>query len=177
MRWKRPLNFNSGNSVSDSLTSLDGFGRVIFNQNLQGPSSTNYDTSETDYDIMGQSYRTTMPYVATASPSSSNTTAPSVNTTYDALRRPLTIADAIGGTVAYTYSDNDVLQKATGTQAFQKQFEYDGLGRLASVCEISSTLPGVGTCGQTTAKTGLWTTYTYDALGHLLSVTQNAQAT
>lgn len=170
-------NFNGGNSVTDSLTTVDGFGRVIFNQNLQGPGSTNYDTYETDYDIMGQSYRTTMPYVATASPSSSNTTAPSVNTTYDALGRPLSIADALGGTVSYTYSDNDVLQKTTGTQAFQKQFEYDGLGRLTSVCEISSTLPGVGACGQTTAKTGLWTKYTYDALGHLLSVTQNAQAT
>ncbi len=170
-------NFNGGNSVSDSLTTVDGFGRVIFNQKLQGPSLTNYDTQETDYDIMGQSYRTTMPYVATASPSSSNTTAPSVNTTYDALGRPLSIADALGGTVSYTYSDNDVLQKTTGTQTFQKQFEYDGLGRLSSVCEISSTLPNVGTCGQSTAKTGLLTSYTYDAFGRLLTVTQNAQPT
>src|SRR6185437_5361892 len=61
-------------------------------------------------------------------------------------------------------------------QSFKKQYEYDGLGRLSSVCEISATLPGVGTCGQATTQTGYWTKYTYDALGHLTKVTQNAQA-
>ncbi len=169
-------NFNSGNSASDSRTTVDGFGRPIFSQRKQGPSATTYDTGETDYNNLGQPSRSTMPYSAAASPTSSNTTAPATTTTYDALGRALTIKDADGGTVANTYTNNDVSQKVSGTQTFQKQFEYDGLGRLTSVCEISSTLPGVGTCGQSTKQTGYWTVYTYDALGHLLTVTQNAQA-
>ena len=35
----------------------------------------------------------------------------------------------------------------------------------------------MGACGQSNSETGYWTKYTYDALGHLLTVTQNAQAT
>ena len=57
----------------------------------------------------------------------------------------------------------------------QKQFEYDSLGRLTSVCEVT-TLTGGGTCGQTTTATGYWTKYTYDAIGDLTGVTQNAQS-
>jgi RHS repeat-associated protein len=169
-------NFNSGNSSSDSLTTVDGFGRPVFTQRKQGPTATNYDTSETDYNSLGQPYRSTMPYTAAASPTSSNTTAPAATRTYDALGRVLTITDANGGKVSYAYTNNDVLRTVSGTQTFQKQLEYDGLGRLTSVCEISSTLPLVGACGPSGAQTGLWAKYTYDALGHLLTVTQNAQA-
>lgn len=169
-------NFNGGNSASDSRTTVDGFGRPIFSQRLQAPGGTNYDTVETDYNNVGQPYRFTMPYTATASPSSPNNTVAATTKTYDALGRVLTITDADGGTISYTYTNNDVLQQVSGSQTFQKQFEYDGLGRLTSVCEISATLPGVGTCAQKTSQTGYWTKYSYDALGRLLTVTQNAQA-
>lgn len=167
-------NFNSGNSTSDSRTTVDGFGRPILSQRLQGPGATQYDTAEIDYNNVGLANRSTMPFSAAAGGTSS--TAPGVKTTYDALGRVLTVTDANGGQVAYTYTNNDVLQAGSGTQTFQKQFEYDGLGRLTSVCEMSTTLPGVGTCGQTTQQSGYWTKYTYDALGHLLTATQNAQA-
>jgi RHS repeat-associated protein len=171
-------NFNGGNSSADSLTTVDGFGRPAFAQRKQAPASDNYDTTETDYNNLGQPYRFTMPYTATASPSSQNNTVAATTKTYDALGRVLTITDADGGTVSYTYTANDVLQQASGGQTFSKQFEYDGLGRLTSVCEITpgtSTWPG-GTCAQTSTQTGYWTKYTYDALGRLLTVAQNAQA-
>jgi RHS repeat-associated protein len=166
--------FNAGNSASDSRTTVDGFGRPILNQQLQGPGSTNYDTVETDYNNFGQPNRSTMPFQAAAGGTSS--TAPGIATTYDVLGRSLTITDANGGTISFAYSNNDVLQQISGSHTFQKQFEYDGLSRLTSVCEISSTLPGVGACAQANAKTGLWTKYTYDGFGHVITVTQNAQA-
>jgi RHS repeat-associated protein len=171
------LSFNSPTSVSDSRTTVDGFGRPVFGQRLQGPSSANYDTVETDYNSLGQPYRSTMPYAATASPTSSNTTIGATVRTYDALGRVLTVTDPDNGLVSYTYIKNDVLQTVSGTQSFQKQFEYDGLGRLKSVCEISTSLPGVGSCGQTaTGQSGYWTQYTYTALGQIHTVTQNSQA-
>ncbi len=169
------LNFNGNISTSDSRTTVDGFGRIVFSQRLQGQSGSNYDTTEIDYDNLGRPYRSTMPFTETAPPSQ-NSSAPGKTTTYDALGRVLSVKDNNGGQVTYTYTANDVLQQVSGTQAFQKQYEYDGLGRLTSVCEMSSTLLGIGTCGQHTTQKGYWTKYTYDALGHLLTVKQNAQA-
>lgn len=170
------LSFNSAKSVSDTRVTADGFGRQILSQRAQAPSLAEYDTSESDYNIMGQISRSTMPFQAAAG--ATNSTAPGTTTVYDALGRPTLVTDAGGGTVSYQYIDNDVLQTVGPTQNFIKQFEYDGLGRLTSVCEVTpgtSAWPG-GNCAQTNAKTGYWTKYTYDALGNLLTVTQNVQS-
>lgn len=169
------LSFNGGNSVSDQRATLDGFGRPVLSQRLQAPGSATYDTWETDYNNTNQADRATMPFSASAG--GTNSSAPGLGATYDALGRALSVTDADGGATTYTYTNNDVLIKSSGGKTFSRQLEYDGLGRITSVCEISTTLPGVGTCAQTTSKTGYWTKYTYDGLGHLLTVTQNAQAT
>ena len=60
------LTFNGSNSVSDSRVTVDGFGRSVLAQHLQSPGSTNYDTTETDYDNVGRPSRSTMPFVAPA---------------------------------------------------------------------------------------------------------------
>jgi RHS repeat-associated protein len=168
------LTFNAGQSVLDARATVDGFGRPILSQTLQGPSASNYDTSQTDFNTVGLPSRSTLPFSASAGGTSSS--APGVTTTYDALGRPLSVADSGGGSTSYSYIGNDVLVTLSGSQTLKKQLEYDGLGRLTSVCEVSTTLSGVGTCGQSTTQTGYWTKYTYDALGHMLTVTQNAQA-
>lgn len=167
-------NFNSGNSVSDGRNTVDGFGRTILAQRLQGPGGA-YDTVETDYNNIGLPIRSTLAFSAPAG--GTNATAPATTMTYDALGRVLTVQDAGRGQVTYQYINNDILQTAsgTGTRSFEKQLEYDGLGRLRSVCEMTQ-LTGSGTCGQTNSVNGYWTKYTYDALGHILTVTQNAQA-
>jgi RHS repeat-associated protein len=166
------LTFNGGNSVSDSRTTVDGFARPMLSQRAQKPSLAEYDSLATCYNVMGQVSFTSMPYTAVAG--STSCAAPGTTTTYDALGRPLTVTDGGGGTTIYQYINNDVLQTAGPTQTFQKQFEYDGLGRLASVCEITSA-SGSGSCGQSNSATGFLTKYTYDALGNLLTVAQNAQ--
>jgi YD repeat-containing protein len=62
----------------------------------------------------------------------------------------------------------------TGENEKRRQFEYDALGRLTSVCEVTGAA-GSGSCAQTSTATGYWTTYTYDVLDDLVNVTQNAQ--
>jgi RHS repeat-associated protein len=172
------MNFNSiNNSTSDTLVTLDGLGRSHISQTKQSSSLTTYDSVETDYDVIGRPSRVTLPYSGNAG--QTNSSAPAVTTSYDALNRPMAVTDAGGGTISYTYPQNDVYQtlgpKPSGeNNPKSKQLEYDSLGRLTSVCEITGLI-GSGPCAQTSPATGYWTKYTYDANGNLTGVTQNAQ--
>ena len=176
------LNFNSNNSTVDELTTVDGVGRPHVQQTRQSPSSSNFDSVETDYDALGRVSRVTVPYNGTAG--QTNSSAPATTTTYDALSRVYQVTDGGGGTATYTYSStsNDTLVAVgphpTGENLKQRQFEYNSLGWLTSVCELTSGTtpwPG-GTCPQNNSQTGYWTKYTLDALSDILTVTQNAQS-
>lgn len=170
------LTFNSNNSTVDVLSTLDNLGRNRLRQRRQAPGSSSFDSVQTDYDSVGRPSRFTLPFVQAAG--QPNPSAPAVTTAYDALGRVSTVSDAGGGSTTYIYAQNDVLVTAlpapVNENTKRRQLEYDSLGRLTSVCEITS-LPGSGACGQTVAQTGFWTRYTYDALGNLTGVTQNAQ--
>jgi RHS repeat-associated protein len=169
----------SGTSVSDVRTTVDGLGRPILQQTKQGPSASNYDTVETDYDSLGRVSKVTLPFNAAAG--TANSSAPGTSTQYDALGRVSSVSDSGGGTTSYTYNNNDDLVVTTGQPSGEnpkrRQFEYNGLGRLTSVCEVTagtSSFPG-GACGQNNPLTGYLTQYAYDTIGDLTSVTQNAQ--
>jgi YD repeat-containing protein len=171
------LNFNGTTSTADTRITLDNQGRPHVTQQKQSQSSSNYDSVETDYDSLGRTAKTTIPYTGTAGQTSSGN---GTTTVYDALSRPTQVTDAGNGWTKYTYAQNDVLIETgplgTGDSNTKKrQLQYDGLGRLTSVCEVSSA-SGSGTCGQTTSQTGFWTKYTYDLLNNLAGVTQNAQS-
>jgi RHS repeat-associated protein len=166
------LTFNS--SVVDHLTTVDGLGRPSISQTKQGPSSGNYDSVETAYDANGRVSKTTMPYVAASGVACSGT-CPGTSYGYDSLNRVTSVTDGGNGYTDSVYTNNDVLQTVGPTPTRQKQLEYDGLGRLSSVCELTTTLTGNGNCAQKNNQTGYWTTYTYDVLGNLKGVTQSAQ--
>ena len=77
----------------------------------------------------------------------------------------------------YTYNLNDTTVTVTpapsGENAKTRQYEYDALGRLTSVCEVTG-VSSAG-CGQNNGTgTGYKTAYTYDPLGNL---TQAVEAT
>jgi RHS repeat-associated protein len=172
------LNFNSSSSTSDLLVNMDGLGRSLISQVREAPGSTTYDSVETDYDIVGRPSKTSLPYSGSAG--QTNSAAPGTSTTYDALNRKYQITDGGGSTVTFTYAQNDTYRMVgpapTGENTKRTQFEYDALGRMASVCEITSAT-GSGSCSQTSPATGYWTTYTYDLNNNLTGVTQNAQST
>jgi RHS repeat-associated protein len=173
------LTFNNNSSTYDFRTTLDGLGRVHVSQRKNGPSVGTYDSVETDYDAEGRIDRVTMPYNGTAGETDSS--APATTTTYDGANRPLTITDGGGGTVSYSYNERDVLKTVgpapSGENTKNWQYEYDGLGHLMEVCEITTTLGGYGTCSETNPQNGFYTTYGTDAIGDLTSTSQNAQTT
>lgn len=166
-------------STADSLTTVDGLGRVHVSQRKESPSSSTYDSVETDYDSLGRPSQTTLPYATTAG--LTNSSAPRTTITYDALSRKLTVKDSetIQRTVTFAYNQNDSYRTLgpapTGENTKRKQSEYDALGRLTSVCEVTSAT-GSGACAQTSAVTGYWTKYSYDLNNNLTGVTQNAQS-
>ena len=168
---------NFGSSTIDVLATVDVLGRKKLSQRRQGqaPGTTTFDTVQYSYDSNGRVSSVTHPCVATAG---AGCTGAATTTTYDALNRPATVQDGGGtkiSTTSYTYSNNDVLQDfgpaPAGENDKRKQLQYDGLGRLASVCEITS-MSGSGACSQSTPATGFYTTYAYDVLGNITSVAQ-----
>src|ERR1700722_1853778 len=173
------LTFNSSSSTSDVLGNVDGLGRMQVSQVLEAPGSSTYDSIETNYDIVGRPSKVSLPYSGSAG--QTNSTAPGTSTTYDALNRMYQVTDSETPprTVTFAYTQNDAYRTLgpapTAENAKRKQFEYDALGRMTSVCEVTSA-PGSGTCAQTSPVTGYWTKYIYDVLNHLTGVTQNAQS-
>ncbi|MGH9473664.1 MAG: RHS repeat-associated core domain-containing protein, partial [Terriglobales bacterium] len=172
-----------GGSTDDVITVLDPLGRPSLQQRRQTPGGANFDSVETTYDFDGRPATVSMPYVALAGADEPAGT-PVTTTTYDALSRPVKAVDGAGGETDFQYVQNDVLTMLLadgGQPTVLRQRQLDGLGRLASVCEITSgsgiggNWPG-GACGQTNnAGNGYLTAYARNALGEITSVAQNAQ--
>jgi len=179
------LLFNGNASVVDVRTTVDEFGRSHFVQRLQTPGGSTYESAETDYDAMGRVSKTTLLYSAAAGVACAGT-CPGTSFNYDPLSRSTMVSDNGGGDISYDYTpgtssnNNDVLVAVepapTGQNTKRRQLETDGLGRLSSVCEVTSG-SGSGNCAQPFGQTGYWTKYTDDALGHIVGVNQSAQST
>ena len=167
--------WNNGHSTSDSVITLDTLGRPFLSQRRQAPGSGSFDTVETDYDTLGNANQQSQPFTCSLGHGLSSCTAPVTTASHDALHRPLLVTSPGGATAAYAYNLNDVEITAGPTQYFSKELEYNVLGQLISTCEMSSSLSGVGACGQHTPQTGYLTTNQYDPLGNLTVVTQGAQ--
>jgi YD repeat-containing protein len=169
-----------GSSTTDVLTTPDSLGRAYLQQTRESPTSGNWDTVQYSYDTSGRLLWLFRPFLSTTPGVGSGGGLPSTVYSYDNLGRYTDVTDWTGVHTGYTYNLNDATVTVTpapsGENAKARQYEYDVLGRLSSVCEMSATLPGVGSCGQHTAQTGYKTSYGYDPLGNLLSVTQGAQS-
>jgi len=178
-QFTKHMTFNNSGSITDTTTTLDGWGRTLSVQHQTAPGNSNYDTVGLTYDTNGRPYKVSMPCTATLGLGCST---PVTTKTYDGMNRPLQVTDGGGGTAGLSYTKNDVLSTlgplVTGENLKQKQFEYNGLGQLVSVCEMTAgASPWLGGgCGQAVAQTGYLTSYAYNALGLLTGVTMNNQS-
>lgn len=150
----------------------DGLGRVSEHL-LSDPDCANGDRTDTTYDALGRISTVSNPYCSTSDPTYGLTMYG-----YDALNRTTQVTNSDNSVVTTSYIGRAT--EITDESGKQRISQVDGLGRLTSVCEVSSTPLAVGitgstnpvTCGLDISGTGFPTTYGYDALDDLTSVTQ-----
>jgi uncharacterized protein RhaS with RHS repeats len=154
-------------------TNLDGLGRVTQNQLTSDPNGTSY--TDTTYDALGRVASTSNPYYTSGDPTYGIT-----QYAYDALERVTTITnpDSSQRLMYYSGAWANVQDEGNGTNRVIKLYQRDGLGRLITVCEVTSASQMGGgspvSCGAYGAY-GFLTTYSYDALGDIIYMTQGTQ--
>jgi RHS repeat-associated protein len=174
-----------------TLTAFDGIGHTTRTALTSDPDCASGDRTDTTYDGFGRVHTVSNPYCTT---SDTNPPYGLTTYTYDALGRTTQITKPDSSTVLTTYTGRAVQaqDEGNGTQRVTRISQSDGLGRLASVCEVapgpfvgaggassSSLIGSSGTpasCGLDLPGTGFLTTYQYDALDNLLQVNQSGIA-
>ncbi len=179
--------------ISEKITSsanrlsylmVDGVGRKI-RQAVTNGESVSYDEADTCYNGMGRVSFNSYPFQDSGPFTTSRSCgSPELGDSfaYDALSRKTSVTHSDASTVltSYTGRATSVQDEGNGTQRVQRVSQVDGLGRLVSLCEVTSSTLAVGitgsttpaACGQDIAATGFLTTYAYDALDDLTSVAQ-----
>jgi RHS repeat-associated protein len=144
----------SGQS-STSEAIMDGVGHTIQTQLQTDPGGTDY--AATTYDGLGRVWTVSNPYRSTSDSTYGLTT-----TTYDPLGRTISVAHPEGSTTSTSYSasGNTYCSTVSDPASKQRTLCSDALGRLLNVTE---------------AGLNYSTSYTYNGLDDLLTVTQGGQ--
>ena len=159
----------------------DGLGRLKEKVLTSDPSG--YDYTEMTYDALGRPSQVYNP--TRCSPPTTNCGPPTWGFTqyaYDALSRVTRATHRDGTFVQTSYNGRatQVSDEGNGTKSVVRVSQVDGLGRLASICEVSSTALTNGSggsptsCGPEFSAMGFLTTYQYDVLGNLTQVNQGS---
>ncbi len=165
-------NFSDNAVVSKAF--YDGLGRTIETREYEG--GTNYIATQTQYDALGRPFKTSTPYRPWQSESAIWTT-----TTYDDLGRVLTVTTPDNAMVKTAYSGNRVLvadQNSSDDLRRKRISETDALGRLKTVWEVTAAdalTESITFPDWPSVTAGYRTSYAYDVLDNLNTVTQGAQ--
>ncbi len=152
---------NSSQSIV-SVATTDGVGHVTQTQLTSDPQGT--DTTLTNYDGLGRTYKSYNPYRSTSDPTYGSTIY-----VYDSLGRTTSVTKPDNSVVTTQYCGPETL--VTDEAAHWRRSKSDAFGRLIEVDEPNSTTATVNVCPGTGEP--IWiTTYTYDTLNDLLGVVQ-----
>jgi len=178
--------FTSSKLITSGLslvttTTMDGIGHPVLSQLTSDPSGT--ISTATVYDGWGRAYETYNP--TRCSPATTNcgeATWGYTTYSYDAIGRMNSVLRPDGGYLLTTYAGRaaEVQDEGNGSSNVMRVSQTDALGRLISVCEVTSATQFGGgapsACGQDIAAKGFITNYLYDALGNLTGVRQGSRS-
>jgi RHS repeat-associated protein len=161
-------------------TILDSLGRKSRTAKTNG-EALQYDVLDFCYDGNGRVNFQAYPYQSTSYTGAAVCSGSGDSFSYDALDRPtkITHSDSSNSTIAYTARARQITDEGNGSYNVSRILQSDGLGRLTKVCEVSSsTLLGSGgtpaSCSLDIAGVGFLTSYGYDLLDNLITVTQGS---
>ena len=168
-----------GSVWTDEFVTLNGIGKQSRTMTYNAQAGNSWDQQDTCYDNMGRVSFKSYPYQSTGLGTPSVCSGAGDTLAYDALSRQISVthSDGTKATTSYTGAATDSKTEGNGSQTLERVTQVDALGRLAYVCEVTSTaLSGSSgtpsSCGLDIAKTGFLTSYAYDALGNLKQVNQ-----
>jgi RHS repeat-associated protein len=153
-------NFNDNALKSESL--YDGLGRTFEVRTYEG--GTNYIAVQTQYDALGRAFKVSQPFRPWQ-----NETPLWTTSAFDALGRVISVTTPDGAQVTTAYAGNTVT--VTDQAGKKRRSVIDGLGRLVRVDEPDKDTGNLDVNGVPVQSTS----YSYDALGNLLSVNQGEQ--
>jgi RHS repeat-associated protein len=165
---------------TSSYTQVDSYGRLSRTALANG-ESTPYDQQDFCYDSNGRLQFQSYPYQGSGFGQAKVCSGAGDSFSYDALGRITQLTHSDGTNLQYSYSGRaqQIADEGNGTYSVSRIMQSDGLGRLTGVCEVSAnTLLGTGgapaSCGLDIAATGFLTSYSYNTLDKLTTVTQGA---
>jgi RHS repeat-associated protein len=173
---------DSAGRWTDNIVLYNGLG-LPFSSSTANDEATPWDRTDTCYDGNRRVLFSSYPYQASSATSAPNCSGTGDTMIYDALGRATQVSHSDGSTVLTTYTGGATRVQdegnGNGTSRVTRVSQVDGLGRLLSVCEVTPyAVDGTGgtpaACGQDIAATGFLTSYSYNTLGDLLSVSQGA---
>lgn len=155
-------------------TQYDGYGRVSRTETANGQSG--YYQQDVCYDGNGNAAFKSYRYAGSGFGASKVCSGAGDTYSYDVLGRVTGVTRANGETRSITYLGR--AKKYVDENNVTRISQVDGLGRLTTVCEISSnTLQGASptSCGTDIAGTGFVTSYSHALASHATTITQGAQ--
>lgn len=162
-----------------TATLMDAYGRKSRVAVLNGQSTNPWYQTDYCYDASGQLQFHPVSYEGNGWSTPIQCSGNGTSFTYDALGR-MTSSTNTDGSTSNQYWGRAVL--TTDVNGVQKITQYDLLGRIAGICEISSsTSQGApGPCSNANitmdiAGTGFLTIYSYDLANHMTTITQGEQ--
>src|SRR6185437_6797762 len=163
-----------------SATRLDTYGRTMRTAGANA-EATPYDVSDTCYDSNGRTKFQSYPYQAATYTGAQVCSGAGDTFAYDGAGRTTTVTHSDSSTVqvSYTGRATQITDEGNDSSNVKRIQQSDALGRLTSVCEVTSInlLGNDGTptsCGLDIAATGFLTTYAFNALNNLTTVTQGS---
>jgi len=166
----------SAGVLRTTVTQADAYGRTsrvaVYNGQLPGN-----DWYQTDYcyDPSGLLQFQSAAYQSSGFSAPKRCSGSGVSYEYDTLGRTTKVTTD-DGPATTTYQNRAI--KTTDVNNVQRITQYDLLGRISAVCEISSsTLNGQAptACGMDIPGTGFLTTYAYDLANHQTTISQGGQ--